>query len=229
LDALYTGPLTRTVNWVLDLDIRGFFDAIDHGWLVPLVEHRIAGRRVVRLVQKWLNAGVLEDGQWTRMAEGTLQEGSALPLQANIYLHYAFDLWVQAWRQRHAHGDIIVVRFADDIVIGFQSEWDARQFRGELTARFRKFHLELHPEKTRLIEFGPFAGREPPAERGQQTGDVRLPRLHAHLCDKAEQRALHGAAADRPQATAGQAERGHGRASATPAQLQWTPNLGPAA
>jgi RNA-directed DNA polymerase len=157
LDALYTGLLTRKVNWVLDIDIRGFFDAIDHGWLVQFVEHRIADRRVVRLIQKWLNAGVLEDGKRTRAEEGTPQGGSASPLLANVYLHYVFDLWVQAWRQKRAHGDVIVVRFADDIVVGFQVKSDAERFWAELTERFRKFHLELHPEKTRLLEFGPYA------------------------------------------------------------------------
>jgi len=157
LDALYAGLLTRKVNWVLDLDIRGFFDAIDHGWLVKFVEHRIADRRVVRLIQKWLNAGVLEDGKRTQMVEGTPQGGSASPLLANIYLHYVFDLWVRAWRKKQAKGDVIVVRFADDIVLGFQSEVEAKQFRDDLEDRFRKFNLELHPGKTRLIEFGPFA------------------------------------------------------------------------
>jgi retron-type reverse transcriptase len=127
LDALYTGLLTRTVNWVLDVDIRGFFDAIDHGWLV-------------------------------RIEEGTPQGGSASPLLANIYLHYAFDLWVQAWRQTHAHGDVIVVRFADDIVMGFQNKSDAERCWTELAERVRTFRLALHPEKTRLLEFGPFAG-----------------------------------------------------------------------
>src|SRR5712691_7605211 len=117
LDALYTGLLTKKVNWVLDLDVRGFFDAIDHGWLVRFVEHRIADRRVVRLIQKWLNAGVLEDGKRMRAEEGTPQGGSASPLLANIYLHYVFDLWVQSWRRTQAHGDVIVVRFADDIVV----------------------------------------------------------------------------------------------------------------
>jgi RNA-directed DNA polymerase len=157
LDALYTGLLTRKVNWVLDVDIRGFFDAISHEWLVKFIEHRIADRRVVRLIQKWLNAGVLEDGKRIRVEEGTPQGGSASPLLANIYLHYVFDLWVQAWRQKRAHGDVIVVRFADDIVVGFNSQADADQFRAELTERMKKFHLELHPEKTRLLEFGPFA------------------------------------------------------------------------
>ena len=157
LDALYTGLLTRKVNWVLDLDIRGFFDGISHEWLVRFVEHRIADRRVVRLVQKWLSAGVLEDGKHLRVEEGTPQGGSASPLLANSYLHYVFDLWVQAWRRKRAHGDVIVVRFADDIVLGFQVKSDAEQFWAELTERFRKFALELHPEKTRLLEFGPFA------------------------------------------------------------------------
>ena len=157
LDALYTGLLTRKVNWVLDLDIKGFFDGLSHEWLVKFVEHRIADRRVVRLIQKWLNAGVLEDGKRIRVEEGTPQGGSASPLLANVYLHYVFDLWVQAWRQKRAHGDVIVVRFADDIVVGFRDKADADQFRVELTERMRKFNLELHPEKTRLLEFGPFA------------------------------------------------------------------------
>jgi RNA-directed DNA polymerase len=157
LDALYTGLLTRKVNWVLDLDIKGFFDGLSHEWLVKFIEHRVADRRVVRLIQKWLTAGVLEDGKRIRVEEGTPQGGSASPLLANVYLHYVFDLWVQAWRRKRAHGDVIIVRFADDIVLGFQEKADADQFRVELTERMRKFNLELHPEKTRLLEFGPFA------------------------------------------------------------------------
>jgi group II intron reverse transcriptase/maturase len=157
LDALYVGLLTKKVNWVLDVDIRAFFDTIDHGWLIRFLEHRIADRRVVRLIQKWLNAGVLEEGQRTRAEEGTPQGGSVSPLLANVYLHYVFDLWVQVWRQKRAQGDVIVVRFADDIVLGFQVKSDAERFRVELTERFRRFHLELHPEKTRLLEFGPYA------------------------------------------------------------------------
>jgi RNA-directed DNA polymerase len=157
LDALYTGLLTRKVNWVLDLDIRNFFAGLSHEWLVKFIEHRIADRRVVRLIQKWLNAGVLEDGKRIRVEEGTPQGGSASPLLANVYLHHVFDLWVQAWRQKRAHGDVIVVRFADDIVVGFNSQADAEQFRAELTERMKKFNLELHPEKTRLLEFGPYA------------------------------------------------------------------------
>jgi RNA-directed DNA polymerase len=157
LDALCTGLLRKKVNWVLDLDIKGFFDGISHPWLVKFVEHRIADRRVVRLIQKWLNAGVLEEGKHLRMEEGTPQGGSASPLLANLYLHYVFDLWVHKWRQKQAHGDVIVVRFADDIVLGFQVKSDAERFWAELTERFRQFALELHPEKTRLLEFGPFA------------------------------------------------------------------------
>lgn len=157
LDALYAGLLTKKVNWVLDVDVRGFFDSIEHGWLVKFVEHRIADRRVVRLIQKWLNAGVLEDGKRIRIEEGTPQGGSASPLLANVYLHYVFDLWVQQWRKTRTRGDVIVVRFADDVVLGFQHRSDAECFQRELACRFGKFHLELHPEKTRLIEFGPFA------------------------------------------------------------------------
>jgi group II intron reverse transcriptase/maturase len=157
LDALYTGLLTKKVNWVLDADIRGFFDAIDHGWLVKFVEHRIADRRVVRLIQKWLSAGVLEDGTRTRSEEGTPQGGSASPLLANLYLHYAFDLWVQQWRTTQAQGDVIVVRYADDFIVGFQHRAEAERFLAALRERFAKFGLELHPDKTRLIEFGAYA------------------------------------------------------------------------
>jgi group II intron reverse transcriptase/maturase len=153
LDALYVGIKRRKVNWVLDADIRGYFDAISHECLVKLVEHRIADRRVVRLIQKWLNAGVLEDGERTRSEMGTPQGGGISPLLANIYLHYVFDLWVRDWR-RQAKGDVIVVRFADDIIVGFQHETEARRFWAELRERFAAYGLELHPEKTRLIEFG---------------------------------------------------------------------------
>jgi RNA-directed DNA polymerase len=183
LDALYVGLLTKKVNWVLDVDIRGFFDAIDHGWLVQFIEHRIADQRVVRLIQKWLNAGVLEEGKRTRAEEGTPQGGSASPLMANIYLHYVFDLWVHAWRRTHATGDVIVVRFADDIVLGFQAKSDAERFWAELAERFRKFHLELHPEKTRLLEFGPYA-----AENRQKRGLGKPETFNflgfTHICGK---------------------------------------------
>jgi RNA-directed DNA polymerase len=157
LDALYAGLLTRKVNWVIDADIRGFFDAIDRGWLMKFVEHRIADQRVGRLIRKWLNAGVLEDGVRTYSETGTVQGGSISPLLANIYLHYAFDLWVQQWRTRQATGDVIVVRYADDFIVGFQHRAEAEQFLADLRQRFATFGLELHPDKTRLIEFGRFA------------------------------------------------------------------------
>src|SRR2546425_3445485 len=183
LDALYTGLLTKKVNWVLDVDIRGFFDGLSHEWLVKFVEHRVADRRVVRLIQKWLNAGVLEEGRRTRVEEGTPQGGSASPLLANIYLHYVFDLWVQAWLQKHAHGDVIVVRFADDIVLGFQVRADAERFWVERAERFRKCRLELHPEKTRLLEFGPYA-----AESRTKRGLVKPETFNflgfTHICGK---------------------------------------------
>jgi RNA-directed DNA polymerase len=159
LDALTVGITTKKVNWVLDADIRGFFDTLDHGWLVKFVEHRVADRRVVRLIQKWLNAGVLEEGQRTRSEVGTVQGGSISPLLGNIYLHYAFDLWAQRWRRTQAHGDVVVVRFADDFVVGFEHREEAEQFLAELRERFAKFGLTLHPDKTRLIEFGRYAAR----------------------------------------------------------------------
>jgi group II intron reverse transcriptase/maturase len=160
LDALYAGILTRKVNWVLDADIRDFFSSISHEWLVKFIEHRIADKRVVRLIQKWLAAGVLEDGQVTYETEGAPQGGSASPLMSNVYLHYVYDLWVQQWRQRQAHGDVIVVRYADDTIVGFEHKSDAEQFLHDLKERFTKFGMELHPEKTRLIEFGRFAARD---------------------------------------------------------------------
>src|SRR5881409_1064123 len=157
LDALTVGITMKKVNWVLDADIRGFFDTLDHGWLVKFVEHRVADRRVVRLIQKWLNAGVLEEGTRTRSEVGTVQGGSISPLLANLYLHYVFDLWVQRWRKKQARGDVVVVRFADDFVVGFEHRQDAERFLTELRERCARFGLELHPEKTRLLEFGPFA------------------------------------------------------------------------
>jgi len=160
LDALTVGVMTRKVNWVLDADIRAFFDTLDHGWLVQFIEHRVADRRVVRLIQKWLSAGVLEDGKRTRSEMGTVQGGSISPLLANLYLHYVFDLWAQRWRRKQAQGDVVVVRFADDFVVGFEHREDAERFRAELRERFARFGLELHPDKTRLIEFGRFADRD---------------------------------------------------------------------
>jgi group II intron reverse transcriptase/maturase len=157
LEALDRGLMTKTVRWVLDADLRGFFDAIDHAWLVTFVEHRIGDRRVVRLIQKWLKAGVLEDGAWAQSEEGTPQGGSISPLLANIYLHYVFDLWVARWERRQARGAMVVARWADDFIVGFEHRKDAEAFLEELRERLGKYGLELHPQKTRLIEFGRYA------------------------------------------------------------------------
>lgn len=160
LDALSVGIQTRKVNWILDADIKSFFDTLSHEWLVKFVEHRIADRRVVRHIIKWLNAGVMEDGRHERQEEGTPQGGSISPLLANLYLHYVLDLWAERWRRTRAQGDVIIVRYADDFVVGFEHESDAQRFREELEERFRKFNLELHADKTRVIEFGRHARRD---------------------------------------------------------------------
>jgi len=160
LDALYVGILRRKVNWVFDVDVRGFFDSISHEWTMKFFEHRIADRRVLRHIQKWLGAGVLEDGKRTRMEKGTPQGGSISPVIANVYLHYVFDLWADQWRRKHARGDVILVRYVDDIVIGFQHRADAERFRRDLVERFHKFSLELNADKSRLVEFGRFAASD---------------------------------------------------------------------
>jgi RNA-directed DNA polymerase len=183
LDALAVGITTKRVNWVLDADIRGFFDTLDHGWLVKFVEHRIADRRVVRLIQKWLNAGVLEEGQRTRSEVGTVQGGSISPLLANIYLHYVFDLWAQRWRKAQARGDVVIVRFADDFVVGFEHRGEAEQFLTELRERFAQFGLTLHPDKTRLIEFGRHTARHR-RERGDGKPETFNFLGFTHSCGK---------------------------------------------
>jgi group II intron reverse transcriptase/maturase len=147
----------KKVNWILDLDIQSFFDKLQHRWLVQFVEHRIGDRRVVRLIQKWLKAGVMEQGQWSEIKEGSPQGAVISPVLANLYLHYVLDLWVEAWRKKRARGEVIMVRYADDAVLGFQHREDAEHFLEQLRERLAKFGLELHPEKTRLIEFGRFA------------------------------------------------------------------------
>jgi RNA-directed DNA polymerase len=156
LDALAYGIKGRNVRWILDADIRSFFDTISHDWLIRFVAHRIGDKRILRLIQKWLKAGVLERGLHVTTEEGTPQGAVISPLLANIYLHYVYDLWVHAWRQRHATGDMIVVRYADDTIVGFEHERDATRFKDDLAARLASFALTLHPEKTRLIAFGRF-------------------------------------------------------------------------
>jgi RNA-directed DNA polymerase len=183
LDALATGIVTRKVNWVLDADIRSFFDTLDRRWLVEFLEHRVSDRRVIRLVKKWLAAGVLEEGEWKATEAGTVQGGSISPLLANVYLHYVFDTWVKRWRKTQAKGDVIVVRFADDFVVGFEHRAEAEQFLVELKERLLKFGLELHSEKTRLIEFGRLA-----AEEREKRGEGRPETFDflgfTHLCGK---------------------------------------------
>jgi len=183
LDALWVGLNRRKVNWVLDADIQGFFDAIDHEWLMKFIEHRIADPRVLRLIRKWLRAGVSEDGEWSKTTVGTPQGAVISPLLANIYLHYVLDLWVVHWRRTQARGDVIVVRYADDFVIGFQHRGEAERFLKQLRTRMKQFGLNLHPDKTRLIEFGRFA-----ADNREQRGEGRPETFNflgfTHLCGK---------------------------------------------
>ena len=183
LDALYVGMSSKRGGYILDADIRDFFNKIDREWLVKFIEHRVADKRIVRLIQKWLNAGVLEEGKIIFNEQGTPAGSSASPLLANIFLHYVYDLWVQQWRKQKARGDVIVVRFADDTVVGFQYESDAIQFQEELKKRLQKFGLELHPEKTRLIEFGRYA-----AERREKRNEGKPETFSflgfTHICGK---------------------------------------------
>jgi group II intron reverse transcriptase/maturase len=166
LDAVAVGLFRRRVSWILDVDIRSFFDTLSHSWLVRFVEHRIGDRRVVRLIRKWLKVGVLEeDGRWSASESGTPQGAVISPLLANIYLHYVFDLWAERWRHREAQGKVMLVRYADDVVVGFEHQGDAKRFLAELRERVKKFGLALHPDKTRMIEFGRYA-----AERRSKRG-----------------------------------------------------------
>jgi RNA-directed DNA polymerase len=200
---------------VLDADIRDFFTSLDHGWLEKFCEHRIGDRRVLRLIQKWVEAGVVEDGSWAESEGRTPQGATVSPLLANVYLHYVFDQWVERWRRRQARGDMIVVRYADDFVVGFEHRAGAERFLAELSERFAKFGLELKVEKTRLIEFGRFAAvnRAAPA---WASGDVQLPGLHAHQRQD-QDRVLRGQANHGRQADAGEVERGQGRTHAVAA------------
>jgi RNA-directed DNA polymerase len=181
LDALWVGIVRKKVNWILDLDIRSFFDKLQHEWLVRFVEHRIGDKRVVRLIQKWLKAGVVEDGRWFQPEEGSPQGSVISPMLANLYLHHVLDLWAKAWRKKQARGEMIIVRYADDGVLGFERQDDAERFLEQLRERLRVFGLELHPEKTRLIEFGRYA-----AERREKRGEGKPETFNflgfTHIC-----------------------------------------------
>jgi group II intron reverse transcriptase/maturase len=183
LDALYVGIMRKKVDYVVDLDIRSFFDKVGHDHMEKFVRHRIGDERVVRLILKWLKAGVMEDGQWFETKEGTPQGAVVSPVLANLYLHHVLDLWVEAWRKKVAHDDVIVVRYADDAVLGFRDRKEAEKFLADLQERVRKFGLELHPEKTRLIEFGRYAA-ERRAKRGEGKPETFNFLGFTHICGK---------------------------------------------
>jgi RNA-directed DNA polymerase len=183
LDALAAGIMGKKVNWVLDTDFRDYFSSLDHQWLERFLEHRIADRRVLRLIQKWMAAGIIEKGSWTAFEEGVPQGASVSPLLANVYAHYVFDLWAHQWRTRHARGDVVIVRFADDAVVGFEYREDAERFWAELRDRLAKFGLELNAEKTRLIEFGRFAAQNR-AARGLGKPETFRFLGFTHVCAK---------------------------------------------
>jgi RNA-directed DNA polymerase len=181
LDALAAGIYRKRVNWVLDADIRDFFGSLDRDWLERFLRHRIADDRVLRLVGRWLAAGVIEDGQWSETGQGSPQGASVSPLLANVYLHYVLDLWADWWRRRHARGEVVIVRFADDFIAGFEYQEDAEEFLAGLRERLAKFSLEPHPGKTRLIEFGPHAARRR-AARGQGKPETFAFLGFTHIC-----------------------------------------------
>ena len=185
LDALAFGIKAKKVNYVLDADIRGFFDTIDHEWLIKFVEHRVRDQRVLRLIHKWLGAGVMERGEWVETEVGSPQGATVSPLLANIYLHYVLDLWVQQWRKRNASGEIIIIRYCDDFIVGFQHRDDAERFLAALRNRLAKFRLELHPDKTRLIAFGRLALSE--RRRREEKGSVETFDFlgFTHICGRA--------------------------------------------
>jgi RNA-directed DNA polymerase len=183
LDALYVAITNKKVNWILDADIRDFFGSINLGELVKFIEKRIADWRVLRIIQKWLNAGVLEDGELEYAESGAPQGSSVSPLLANVYLHYVYDQWIQEWRKKRARGEIIIVRFADDTIVGFEHQSDAEEFLTELKERLREYSLELHPDKTRLIEFGRFAAARR-AERGEGKPATFTFLGFTHICSK---------------------------------------------
>lgn len=185
LDALTVGLMRKRVNWIVDADIQSFFDKMGHEWMRRFLEHRIADQRMVRLILRWLKAGVMEDGTWTQSESGSPQGATISPLLANLYLYYVFDQWVHHWRKTKAHGDMVIVRYADDFVVGFEHRSDAEEFLGMLGVRLEKFELTLHPNKTRLIEFGRYA-----AERRERRGAAKPESFtflgFAHICIRPE-------------------------------------------
>jgi group II intron reverse transcriptase/maturase len=183
LDALTVGIERKRVRWVLEADIREFYETLSHEWLLRFVEHRIGDRRILALIERWLRAGVLEDGTWIQREEGTPQGGLISPILANIYLHYVFDLWAHRWRRRQAQGEVILVRYADDSVVGFEHRGQAEQFAEALGERMRKFNLELQAEKTRLIEFGRYAVTDRRA-RGEGKPETFDFLGFTHICGK---------------------------------------------
>ena len=180
LDALYAGITRKKVNWIIDLDIRSFFDKVEHEWMIKFVERRVGDKRIVRLIRKWLKAGVMEDGKWRETEEGTPQGSVISPTLANLYLHYVLDVWANAWRKT-VRGDVIIVRYADDAVLGFQYQEEAERFLKQLRERLGEFGLELNPDKTRLIEFGRYA-----AERREKRGEGKPETFNflgfTHIC-----------------------------------------------
>src|SRR5213594_3421772 len=183
LDARSYALLKKKVNYILDADIRGFFDNLDKSWMIQFMKHRVADPRILRLIRKWLKAGVREEGQWSEPQTGTPQGSVVSPLLANVYLHYSFDLWVNVWRQKWAQGEVVVVRYADDTILGFQYQTDADRFLGNLRERLAKFGLELHPDKTRRIEFGRFAIQNR-KQRGQGKPETFTFLCFTHYCGK---------------------------------------------
>jgi len=185
LDAIWVGITQRKVNWVLDADIKRFFDTINHAWLMEFLERRIADPRMLRLIRKWLRAGVSEDGGWSRTEVGTPQGSVISPLLSNIYLHYVLDQWVTEWRKNKAIGEVIIVRYADDFVMGFQYRHEAERFLEEMKERFDQYGLEIHREKTRLIEFGRFAEANR-AERGEGKPETFDFLGFTHICSRTQ-------------------------------------------
>jgi RNA-directed DNA polymerase len=187
LDALAFAIKAKKICWILDADISRFFDTIDHQWMVKFLEHRIGDRRIIRLIQKWLKVGVFVDGQIERSSEGTPQGSGISPLLANVYLHYVSDLWANQWRKRHASGDVVIIRYADDQVVGFQHYHEALDFLADLKQRLEKFGLSLHPQKTRILEFGKFAS-ERRKKRGQKKPETFDFLGFTHMCGEKETR-----------------------------------------